>query len=99
VVVLLPFDLPSFACHLRAIDRGIQIVKLHVAITAVGLSPQSASVRTARSREVVMTIVDASQFLPHMGLDPLRVVGCAAPKCQNSFTLTNGFAASRSSRR
>jgi hypothetical protein len=39
-----------------------------------------------------MTIADASQFLPHMGLDPLRVVGCAAPKCQNSFTLTDGFA-------
>jgi hypothetical protein len=38
-----------------------------------------------------MTIADASQYLPHMGLDPLRVVGCARLKCQNSFTLTNGF--------
>jgi hypothetical protein len=39
-----------------------------------------------------MTIADASQYLPHMGLDPLRVVGCARPKCQNSFALANGFA-------
>jgi hypothetical protein len=39
-----------------------------------------------------MTIADASQYLPHMGLDPLRVVGCAKLNCRNSFVLANGFA-------
>ena len=39
-----------------------------------------------------MTIADASHFLPHMGLDPLRVVCCAGLKCQHSFALANGFA-------
>ena len=35
---------------------------------------------------------DASQYLPHMGLDPSRVVGCAASQCQSCFPLANGFA-------
>jgi hypothetical protein len=35
---------------------------------------------------------DASKYLPHMGLDPTQVVFCAAPDCQNSFALANGFA-------
>ena len=35
---------------------------------------------------------DALKYLPQMGLDPLRVVGCAAAKCLNSFALANGFA-------
>jgi hypothetical protein len=39
-----------------------------------------------------MTIAVASQYLPHMGLDPLRVVGCARLNCPNSFALANGFA-------
>jgi hypothetical protein len=39
-----------------------------------------------------MTTTDASKYLPQMGLNPLRVVGCAAEKCQNSFALANGFA-------
>jgi hypothetical protein len=39
-----------------------------------------------------MITTDALKYLPHMGLDPLQVVGCAAAKCQNSFALTNGFA-------
>jgi hypothetical protein len=39
-----------------------------------------------------MTTTDALKYLPQMGLDPLRVVGCAAVKCQNSFALANGFA-------
>ena len=39
-----------------------------------------------------MTIADASQYLPHMGLDPLGVVGCARLKCRSSVALANGFA-------
>jgi hypothetical protein len=39
-----------------------------------------------------MTTADASKYLPHMGLDPLQVVGCAAPQCQSCFALANGFA-------
>ena len=39
-----------------------------------------------------MITTDALKYLPQMGLDPSRVVGCAATKCQNSFTLANGFA-------
>ena len=39
-----------------------------------------------------MMTTDALKYLPQMGLDPLRVVGCAAVKCQNSFALANGFA-------
>ena len=35
---------------------------------------------------------DAAKYLPHMGLDPSRVVGCAAPRCQSCFALANGFA-------
>jgi hypothetical protein len=35
---------------------------------------------------------DASKYLRQMGLDPSRVVGCAAEKCQNTFVLANGFA-------
>jgi hypothetical protein len=38
-----------------------------------------------------MTTTDASKYLPHMGLDPLKVVGCPAASCQNSFALANGF--------
>lgn len=40
-----------------------------------------------------MTTADASKYLPHMGLNPLKVVGCAAPKCPNSFVLVNAFPA------
>jgi hypothetical protein len=39
-----------------------------------------------------MTTTDALKYLPQMGLDPWRVVGCAARKCKNSFALANGFA-------
>jgi hypothetical protein len=39
-----------------------------------------------------MMTTDALKYLPHMGLDPLRVVGCPATECQNSFALANGFA-------
>jgi hypothetical protein len=39
-----------------------------------------------------MMSTDALKYLPHMGLDPLRVVGCPAAECQNSFALVNGFA-------
>jgi hypothetical protein len=39
-----------------------------------------------------MTTTDALKYLPQMGLHPLKVVGCAAAKCQNSFALANGFA-------
>jgi hypothetical protein len=39
-----------------------------------------------------MTTTDASKYLPQMGFDPSRVVGCAAPKCKNCFALANGFA-------
>jgi hypothetical protein len=35
---------------------------------------------------------DASTYLPQMGLDPLRLVGCARVQSQKSFTLANGFA-------
>jgi hypothetical protein len=38
-----------------------------------------------------MTTTDASKYLPHMGLNPSKVVGCAAPECQNSFALVNAF--------
>jgi hypothetical protein len=39
-----------------------------------------------------MITTDALKYLPHMGLDPSRVVGCASAQCQKSFTLANGFA-------
>ena len=39
-----------------------------------------------------MTMADASQYLPHMGLDPMRVVACAAPTCPHTFALVDGFA-------
>jgi hypothetical protein len=39
-----------------------------------------------------MITTDALKYLPHMGLDPLRVVGCAGAQCQKCFTLANGFA-------
>jgi hypothetical protein len=29
-----------------------------------------------------MTTTDALKYLPQMGLNPLKVVGCAAAKCQ-----------------
>jgi hypothetical protein len=35
---------------------------------------------------------DALKYLPQMGLDPSRVVGCAGAQCQKFFTLANGFA-------
>jgi hypothetical protein len=39
-----------------------------------------------------MMTTDALKYLPQMGLDPSRVVGCAGAHCQKSFTLANGFA-------
>ena len=39
-----------------------------------------------------MISTDALKYLPQMGLDPSQVVGCAAAKCRNTFTLANGFA-------
>jgi len=39
-----------------------------------------------------MTTTDASKYLPQMGLDPSRVVGCAAARCRSSFALANAFA-------
>jgi hypothetical protein len=39
-----------------------------------------------------MITTEALKYLPQMGLDPSRVVGCAGTKCQNSFALANGFA-------
>ena len=40
-----------------------------------------------------MITTDALKYLPQMGLDPSRVVGCAGAQCQKSFTLANGFEA------
>ena len=39
-----------------------------------------------------MMTSDALKYLPHMGLGPLQVVGCAALTCENSFALANAFA-------
>jgi hypothetical protein len=39
-----------------------------------------------------MITTNALKYLPQMGLDPSRVVGCAGAKRQNSFTLANEFA-------
>ena len=39
-----------------------------------------------------MISTDALKYLPQMGLDSSQVVGCAAAKCRNTFTLANGFA-------
>jgi hypothetical protein len=39
-----------------------------------------------------MMTTDASKYLPQMGLDQTKMVGCAAPSCTNSFALANGFA-------
>jgi hypothetical protein len=39
-----------------------------------------------------MITTDALKYLPHMELDPSRVVGCAGAQCQKSFTLANAFA-------
>jgi hypothetical protein len=39
-----------------------------------------------------MITTDALKYLPQMGLDPSRVVGCAGAQCQKSFTLANRFA-------
>jgi hypothetical protein len=39
-----------------------------------------------------MTIGDASRYLPHMGLEPTRVVACATPTCQHTFAVVDGFA-------
>ena len=39
-----------------------------------------------------MITTNALKYLPQMGLDPSRVVGCAGAKCQNCFALANGFA-------
>jgi hypothetical protein len=38
-----------------------------------------------------MITTDALKYLPQMGLDPSRVVGCAGTR-QNTFALANGFA-------
>jgi hypothetical protein len=39
-----------------------------------------------------MITANALKYLPQMGLDPSRVVGCSgAQSVQNSFTLANGF--------
>jgi hypothetical protein len=43
-----------------------------------------------------MIATDAQKCLPQMGLDPLRVVGCAAAKCQNFFTLANDLPSEQS---
>src|SRR5215831_2453147 len=42
--------------------------------------------------EGVMITNNALRYLPQMGLDLSRVVGCAGAKCQNSFAPANGFA-------
>jgi hypothetical protein len=42
---------------------------------------------TSKSCESVMTTIDALKYLPQMGLNPWKVVGCAG-----SFALSNGFA-------
>ena len=39
-----------------------------------------------------MITTDALKYVPQMGLDPLREVGCAATKRQNAFALANEFA-------
>jgi hypothetical protein len=39
-----------------------------------------------------MITTDALKYVPQMGLDPLREVGCAAIKRQNPFALANEFA-------
>jgi hypothetical protein len=39
-----------------------------------------------------MITTDALRYLPQMGLDPSWVIGCAGPKCHNSFALAKGFA-------
>ena len=39
-----------------------------------------------------MMTTDASKYLPHMGLDPQQVVGCASPDCPKYFELAKGFA-------
>ena len=39
-----------------------------------------------------MITTDALKYVPQMGLDPLREVGCAAAKRQNPFALANEFA-------
>src|SRR5262249_34876998 len=46
----------------------------------------------SKTCEGVMITTDALKYLPQMGLDPSRVVGCAGAQCQKSFTLANGFA-------
>ena len=55
-------------------------------------SPQGCRAGSPEACEGVMITTDALKYLPQMGLDPLRVVGCAAVQCQNSFALANGFA-------
>jgi hypothetical protein len=39
-----------------------------------------------------MITTDASKYLPHMGLNPSRIAGCAHVQGKKSFTLANGFA-------
>jgi hypothetical protein len=39
-----------------------------------------------------MITTDALKYLPQMGLDPSRVVGCAVAKRQNSLAPAHGFA-------
>ena len=39
-----------------------------------------------------MITTDSLKYLPQMGLDPSRVVGCAVAKRQNSLAPAHGFA-------
>src|SRR5262245_31645833 len=55
-------------------------------------SLRGCPISAPKACEGVMISTDALKYLPQMGLDPSRVVGCAAAKCQNSFALANGFA-------
>src|SRR5215471_6162175 len=55
-------------------------------------SLQASRPSAAKACKGVMITTDALKYLPQMGLDPSRVVGCAGAKCQNSFALANGFA-------
>src|SRR5205823_3069025 len=63
----------------------------HGSPTAIRRSLQGSRPRTPKLCKGVMITTDAQKYLPQMGLDPLRVVGCAAAKCQNFFALANGF--------
>jgi len=53
---------------------------------------QASSPSAPKACEGVMITTSPLKYQPQMSLDPSRVVGCAAAKCQNSFALANGFA-------